>query len=48
MENPFEQYAFYGIAALFLAGSFRSMKKAYFLKKYLHEADEAIKKTFGR
>ena len=33
LDTPYDQYAFYGTSLVFFGGSFRPLRKAYFLHK---------------
>mmetsp|Transcript_34300 Transcript_34300/g.47131 ORF Transcript_34300/g.47131 Transcript_34300/m.47131 type:complete len:136 (-) Transcript_34300:145-552(-) len=41
--TPVEQYSLYGSFAVAIYGSYKPLRKAYFLNKWLHETDELLK-----
>eukprot|EP00597_Dinobryon_sp_UTEXLB2267_P007098 CAMPEP_0170084740 /NCGR_PEP_ID=MMETSP0019_2-20121128/19839_1 /TAXON_ID=98059 /ORGANISM="Dinobryon sp., Strain UTEXLB2267" /LENGTH=162 /DNA_ID=CAMNT_0010300935 /DNA_START=32 /DNA_END=520 /DNA_ORIENTATION=+ len=43
MDKPVDQYALYGTSLLFIGGSFKPLRKAYYLNKYIHEEDTILK-----
>jgi hypothetical protein len=43
MDKTVDQYALYGTSLLFIGGSIKPLRKAYFLNKYIHEKDPILK-----
>ena len=43
MDKPVDQYALYGTSLIFIGGSIKPLRKAYYLNKYIHEEDKILK-----
>lgn len=39
LDKAYDQYALYGTSLVFIAGSFKTSRKAYYLHKYIHATD---------
>ena len=47
LNTPYEQYALYGSIGVATFGSFRPLKKHYYLNKYLNTQDSRLKLSYA-